>query len=97
MNIGLAIKKIRTDKLMSQIDLSNETGISQTSISQMEKGIKRPSQKNLTKICVALDVPETLIYFYGLEESDIPKKNKKVYSVVYPAIEEMIKRLIVEK
>jgi transcriptional regulator with XRE-family HTH domain len=96
MNIGVAIKKIRTGKELTQGDLSKLTVISQTSISQIEKGIKRPSQKNLQKICRALEVPETIIYFYGLEESDIPQSKKNVYSFIYPAVEEMIKKLIVD-
>lgn len=96
MNIGIAIKKIRTGKALTQGDLSKLTVISQTSISQIEKGIKRPSQRNLQKICRALDVPETIVYFYGLEESDIPPAKKNVYSFVYPAVEEMIKKLIID-
>jgi len=96
MNIGNAIKKIRTGKALTQGDLSKMTIISQTSISQIEKGIKRPSQKNLQKICRALEVPETIVYFYGLEISDIPDRKKKVYTCVYPAIEDMIKKLIVD-
>ncbi len=95
MKIGLAIKKIRAEKDISQKELSKRTKISATSLSQIEKGTKRPSAKNLTKICKALDVPESLIYFYGLEEKDIPAKNRKLYSVVFPALEEMVKKLIV--
>ncbi|HXU26810.1 MAG TPA: helix-turn-helix transcriptional regulator [Bacteroidia bacterium] len=96
MNIGNAIKKIRTGKSLTQGDLSRMTIISQTSISQIEKGVKRPSQKNLQKICRALEVPETIVYFYGLEASDVPRNKKKLYSFVYPAIEEMVKKLIVD-
>ncbi len=95
MNIGLAIKKIRTEKDISQKELSKLTKISPTSLSLIENGVKRPSTKNLKKICDALEIPETLIYFYGLEESDIPAKNKKIYSLVFPALEDMIKKLIV--
>ena len=96
MNIGSAIKKIRSEKFISQKKLAESTGISPTSLSQIEKGLKRPSAKNLVKICKALEVPETLIYFYGIEESDIPTKKKKIYSIVYPAIEDMIKKLILD-
>ncbi|HKC68311.1 MAG TPA: helix-turn-helix transcriptional regulator [Bacteroidia bacterium] len=96
MNIGTAIKKIRTGKSLTQGDLSKMTIISQTSISQIEQGIKRPSPKNLQKICKALQVPETIVYFYGLEVSDIPVEKKQVYNFVYPAIEELIKKLIID-
>lgn len=96
MNIGSAIKKIRTEKFVSQKKLSDITGISSTSLSQIEKGVKRPSARNLTKICAALEIPETLVYFYGLEESDIPEKKKKIYNLIYPALEDMIKKLIID-
>ena len=95
MNIGKAIKKIRTEKSLSQKDLSERTTISRTSLSQIEKGKKRPSVKNLKKICSILEVPDTLVYFYGLEESDIPKKNKKLYDLIYPSLENMIRKLMV--
>lgn len=96
MNIGAAIKKIRLEKEISQGDLSKTCEISQTSFSQIENGIKRPSTNTLNKICKALDVPETIIYLYALEESDIPKSKKAVFKVVFPAVEEMIKKLVVE-
>lgn len=95
MKIGLAIKKIRAEKDVSQKELAKRTKISATSLSQIEKGTKRPSAKNLTKICKALDIPESLVYFYGLEANDIPAKNRKLYSVVFPALEDMIKKLLV--
>ncbi len=95
MNVGLAIKKIRTEKDISQKELSKLTKISPTSLSQIENGLKRPSARSLKKICSVLEIPETLVYFYGLEETDIPAKNKKLYSVVFPALEDMIKKLIV--
>jgi transcriptional regulator with XRE-family HTH domain len=96
MNIGLAIKTIRTDKLLTQTSLSKITAISQTSLSQIEKGVKRPSQKNFTKICKALDVPETVVYFYGIEESDVPEKKKREYSIVYPVMQQMVKKLMLD-
>jgi transcriptional regulator with XRE-family HTH domain len=96
MNIGAAIKKIRLEKEISQGDLSKSCEISQTSFSQIENGIKRPSTNTLNKICKALDVPETIIYLYALEDSDIPTSKKEVFKVIFPAVEDMIKKLIVE-
>jgi len=69
--------------------------ISCTSLSQIENGVKRPSEKSLRRICEVLDIPQSLVYFYGLEELDIPIKNRKLYNVVYPAINEMIKKLLI--
>lgn len=94
MNIGNAIKQIRTDKNISQAKLAELTGISPTSLSQIENGIKSPSTKNRNKICSALLIPEALIYFYGLEKSDVNVKNKKTYDIVYPAIMDMVRKLL---
>ena len=53
MNIGRAIKEIRKRKGLSQLDLSEATDISQTSLSQIESGNKRPNPSSLKKICKA--------------------------------------------
>ena len=94
MNIGNAIKQIRTDKNISQAKLAELTGISPTSLSQIENGIKSPSTKSRKKICSALLIPEALIYFYGLEKSDVNVRNKKTYDIVYPAIMDMVRKLL---
>ena len=84
MNIGNAIKKIRQEKNLSQGKFADACGISPTSISQIENGITRPNPSNLKKICKVLEVPETIIYLYALEESDIPKKKKQLFQNPMP-------------
>lgn len=94
MNIGLSIRKIRIEKGFAQGEFADMCGISQTSISQIERGAKRPNPVNLKKICSALDVPEAILYLYGLEQKDIPENKKDLYDVVYPSIEDMIRKLV---
>lgn len=96
MNIGNAIRQIRIEKNISQGDLSGLVGISRTSLCQIEQGHKRPSTRNMTKICNALEIPECLIYFYGFEESDTNVKKRKMYKVVYPAVMDMVRKLLLE-
>jgi len=96
MNIGNAIRKIRNDKQVSQMELKRLSGVSQTSISQIEKGLKQPSRRTLEKICKALNVPQSVVYFYSLEDSDVPKDKQQVYEVIYPALESMIRKLIID-
>ena len=96
MDIGTSIKRIRQEKSLSQGELAKSCGISQTSLSQIEKGIKRPSSKNLAKICKILEVPEPLIYLYGIEESDIPKRKKELFKMLYPSVEALLKQIIAE-
>lgn len=94
MNIGSAIKKIRTDQGLSQGEFADKCGISQTSISLIENGVKRPNPGSLKKICKVLNVPESILYLYGLEESDVPKNKRDLYNLIYPNLEDMIKKLV---
>src|SRR5688572_3761138 len=97
MNLGHAIKKLRTSKSIAQGDLATIVGISQTSLSQIEKGTKRPSAKNMKKISSALNIPEAVIYLYSLEEADIPDRKKDMFNDLFPAIQNMIEKITVEK
>lgn len=94
MNIGNAIKQVRTHFGLSQIDLSERTGISQTSISQIESGAKHPSQRSIKLICETLEIPEAIIYVMGMEDVDVPESRKKAYAKLYPAMKDFAIQLI---
>lgn len=51
------LRKLRDDKGLTQVQLSELTGIPQPMISQYEKGLKEPSVSNAKKIADALEVP----------------------------------------
>jgi transcriptional regulator with XRE-family HTH domain len=51
MNIGQAIKEVRKNKNLSQGELAALIPLSQTSLSQIESGIKTPSTGTVKKIC----------------------------------------------
>ncbi len=94
MNIGNGIKNIRKIRGISQGDLAERINISPSSLSQIENGIKRPTAKNLKKICDALNVPEALIQLYTLDESDVPESKKEIYRLFFPTIKEMMEKII---
>lgn len=94
MNIGHSIREFRIQKKFSQGEFARKCGISQTSISQIENGIKKPNSGSLKKICKVLELPETILYLKGLEESDVPDSKKEVFRNFYPLVEEMIKKLV---
>lgn len=96
MNIGLAIKTVRTRSGMSQEHLSKTSGLSQTSISQIENGIKQPTKKTIGKLCKVLKVPEALLYIIGLENTDVPSSRKKMYEQIFPEIKQLAQKLIDE-
>ncbi len=94
MNIGNAIKQVREYFEVSQAELSRLTGISQTAISQMEKGPKRPSKSSIEKICKVFDIPEAVLYVIGMQESDVPASRKGVFNDLYPAMKDFAIQMI---
>lgn len=97
MNIGNAIKTTRTHHGLSQVELSKKTGISQTSISQIESGVKNPSKRSISKICKVLEIPEAMLYIIGLEDVDVPASRKKMYDLLFPEIKGLAIQIIGKK
>jgi transcriptional regulator with XRE-family HTH domain len=56
LQIGATIKSLRLGKNLKQNDLAELAGISNTYLSDIEKGRSAPSLKTLTKIIKALGV-----------------------------------------
>ncbi len=94
MHIGIAIKHIRSQRGLTQEELAHKSGLSRTSISQIETGDKHPQRKNLEKICKVLMVPESTIYLYGLEMVDVPDSKKELYKDLHPILRDMIDKLV---
>ncbi len=94
MNIGLAIKAIRKKLSITQYELAEKCDLSQTSLSQIETGIKRPSQRTISKVCNVLDIPESIIYIVAMQEADVPPSKKGVYELVYPSIKSLALQMV---
>ncbi len=56
MSIGDNIKQLRIEKNLTQKKLSELTGISEVMISQYERGVRTPKNKNLRKLAYILDM-----------------------------------------
>ncbi|MDT2702540.1 MULTISPECIES: helix-turn-helix domain-containing protein [Enterococcus] len=66
------LKEILSEKKMTLTDLSEETGISRTSLSQLSTGKSKGIQfSNLDSICTALDVPPGELFTQYLEPKDL--------------------------
>jgi len=94
MNIGSAIKSIRKKLSITQYELAERCDLSQTSLSQIETGIKRPSQRTISKVCTVLDIPESIIYIVAMQEADVPPSKKGVYELVYPSIKSLALQMV---
>ena len=97
MNIGMAIRFVRTNLNVSQKELSRCCGLAQTSLSQIENNIKKPQGKTIQNICKALDVPESIIYMIAMEEKDISVSKRIMYQVVHPSITNLALKMIQAK
>lgn len=72
MNFGKAIVTIRKARKMTQKELAERCGMSQNAILALEKGQSYPPIETLKKIQAALNVPQSYIMLYAIEERDIP-------------------------
>jgi XRE family transcriptional regulator, regulator of sulfur utilization len=95
MKIGPTIKELRIQKEIKQGDLANSIGISQTSLSLIESGVKQPSQDTLRKVCELFEIPQPFIYYLALEESDIPENKKELYKTLEMKLKMDIKTLFI--
>lgn len=86
MNIGKAIKKLRKQQLLNQSELAERVGMTQTSLSQIESGAKKPNSGTLKKICDYFDVPELVLYLLATESEDIPERNREMFDRIFPSV-----------
>ena len=55
---GQELRRLRKDFTLKQVQLAKLAGISAAYISQLETGTKKPTDRVITKLCGALDIPE---------------------------------------
>lgn len=92
MNLGKAIKEIRKEKGLSQVELAQSSNITQAALSQIENG-KRPGTETIKKICEALNISESLLYVLGMEKDDVPKSKQTLYDELFPVIQGLVFRI----
>ena len=94
MNFGIAVKSIRKKLDISQAELAGKCGLSQTSLSQIETGSKRPSPKTIQNICNVLEIPESIVYIVAMQEKDISSCKKELYNVIYPSLKSLALQVV---
>lgn len=94
MDIGGAIKRTRQERNMKQYVLADKAGISQTYLSQVELGLKQPSQDTINRIAAVLQVSAGFLYFRGLDKNDFPKNKRDLFDALYPTLQNIMIQLI---
>lgn len=77
MNIGQAIVTIRKARKMTQKELAEHCSMSQNALVEIEKNRSHPPMETLKKLQAALNVPQSYIMLYSIEDCDIPKDKLK--------------------
>lgn len=65
-------------------------GISQTHLSQVENGLKKPSTKLLKQISEYVDVPLPIMLWFGINEEDIDKTKLEAYRMLKPTVDALM-------
>jgi len=73
MNFGKTIKKLRTDRSLTQSELAKLANISQVFLSEIEKDEKNPSWQSLLQIAQSLKVTPIEIVLNSIKDEDIKK------------------------
>lgn len=94
MNIGNTIKTFRDKLGITQVILSELTGLSQTFLSEVESNKKEPSAKSLDKIGKALGLSAEMIVLYSASEDSIPKDKISAFGEVSGPIKDFIDGII---
>ena len=82
MNIGEAIKEMRTDRGLSQKELAEMSGISQNALCNIEKGYSFPSNDTIKAICDAMDIPVSWLLFSSITEEDVPEEKREIFNIL---------------
>lgn len=79
-NLPKILKHIRTFNKLTQLELSEKLNISRSYISQIEKGIKNPTNETLQKYSEVFGIPLSVIYLFAenLDNKGFKNKAKKL-------------------
>ena len=88
MDLGNAIKTLRKQKKITQKQLSE---ISTNALCSIETGQSFPSKATISRICSALNIPESYLLLFSITEDDIPEGKRILYrTLCEPLKEELI-------
>ncbi len=90
MDLGATIKKIRQQKGIKQNSLAEQSGITQTYLSQIESNQKEPNISILRTISEKLGMPLPILFFLSLDIEDVKPEKQIAYNHLAPSIKAMI-------
>jgi transcriptional regulator with XRE-family HTH domain len=97
MDIGNAIRDLRQDKGLNQMDFALKCGLSQSYLSLIEKGKKEPTLSLLKKISSTLSIPMPVLVFLSLDKDDVSESKRDAYKMFEPTIKSLISDVFISK
>lgn len=95
MDIGKAIKTLRVSRGLTQKQLADKIGCSETNMIFMETGRSFPRKEKIESICRELNVPQSYLLVFSLTREDIPDSKQNLYERrVEPLRDELINDLL---
>ena len=76
--LGNRIKRLRKELGISQKELAERIGVSNSRVSNWEQGINRPDADILSKLCSALQTSPSLLLGIKLTKDELTEKEWKV-------------------
>lgn len=76
--IGSRIRKYREENNLSQKQLAEKIGVSNSRVSNWEQGLNRPDADILAAICVALDVSPSLLLGVQVTGDELTEQERRV-------------------
>lgn len=96
MDIGKSIKKLRKESGLKQNEFAESVGVSQSHLSQIEKGHKKPSLTTLEQMADILQVPLPVLFWFGVEEEDVKPAKREAYNILIPSINGLVLEAFME-
>ena len=93
MNIGEAIKFLRSKRDISQVQLADKIEITQGFLSLIEKGEREPGFELIKKIASTLHVPEQLIFLLACQKKTKQKQYSRPLNKIALALDDILREI----
>lgn len=90
MNIGQAIRQLRQEQDLTQVQLAERCGLSVNAVSALETGKTYPTKTTIEKLCHALGISQAVLQVSTLEESDFPEEKRVLYEAMLKPLKEQL-------
>jgi len=91
MDIGQAIKTLRTKRRVTQKDLAERSGVSQGFLSLIEKGEREPDFELIEKIAGALKIPPQLVLLLACGRHSRGRRYARPLKRIASALDELLR------